>query len=35
MLEIKKYRFYFCPCTQDLYGDEVLKPSRSCSSPIC
>ena len=25
MLEIKKYRFYFCPCTQDLYGDEVLK----------
>ena len=25
MLEIKKYKFYFCPCTQDLYGDEVLK----------
>ena len=24
MLEIKKYHFYFCPCTQDLYGDEVL-----------
>lgn len=25
MLEIKKYKFYFCPCTQDLYGDEVLQ----------
>ena len=25
MLEIKPYKFYFCPCTQDLYGDEVLK----------
>lgn len=24
MLEIKKYTFWFCPCTQDLYGDEVL-----------
>ena len=24
MLAIKKYHFYFCPCTQDLYGDEVL-----------
>ena len=24
MLEIKKYQFWFCPCTQDLYGDEVL-----------
>ncbi len=25
MLEVKKYKFWFCPCTQDLYGDEVLK----------
>ncbi len=25
MLEIRKYQFWFCPCTQDLYGDEVLK----------
>ena len=25
MLEIKKYKFYFCPCTQDLYGDECLQ----------
>ena len=25
MLDIKRYKFYFCPCTQDLYGDEVLK----------
>lgn len=25
MLEVKPYTFYFCPCTQDLYGDEVLK----------
>ena len=25
MLDIKRYRFYFCPCTQDLYGDEVLR----------
>lgn len=25
MLDIKKYTFWFCPCTQDLYGDEVLK----------
>ncbi|MCI1666143.1 MAG: L-arabinose isomerase [Atopobiaceae bacterium] len=25
MLEIKKYKFWFCPCSQDLYGDEVLK----------
>lgn len=25
MLEIKKYKFWFCPCTQDLYGDEVLE----------
>ncbi len=25
MLEIRSYTFYFCPCTQDLYGDEVLK----------
>lgn len=24
MLEIRKYQFWFCPCTQDLYGDEVL-----------
>lgn len=25
MLEIKTYKFWFCPCTQDLYGDEVLE----------
>ena len=25
MLQIKKYQFWFCPCTQDLYGDEVLE----------
>ena len=24
MLSIKRYQFWFCPCTQDLYGDEVL-----------
>lgn len=24
MLGIKRYQFWFCPCTQDLYGDEVL-----------
>ena len=24
MLNIKQYKFWFCPCTQDLYGDEVL-----------
>lgn len=24
MLNIKRYKFWFCPCTQDLYGDEVL-----------
>jgi len=24
MLSIKQYKFWFCPCTQDLYGDEVL-----------
>lgn len=24
MLEIKKYQFWFCPCTQDLYGEETL-----------
>ncbi|QOY60865.1 L-arabinose isomerase [Thermophilibacter immobilis] len=25
MLKIKKYQFWFCPCTQDLYGDAVLE----------
>ena len=25
MLEIRNYKFYFCPCTQDLYGDECLQ----------
>ncbi|WP_321970909.1 L-arabinose isomerase [Paratractidigestivibacter sp.] len=25
MLEIRDYKFYFCPCTQDLYGDECLQ----------
>lgn len=25
MLKIRNYKFYFCPCTQDLYGDEVLE----------
>ena len=25
MLEIEKYQFWFCPCTQDLYGDAVLE----------
>ena len=25
MLEIPKYKFWLCPCSQDLYGDEVLK----------
>lgn len=24
MLGIKRHQFWFCPCTQDLYGDEVL-----------
>lgn len=24
MLDVNDYTFYFCPCTQDLYGDEVL-----------
>ncbi|OFK23707.1 L-arabinose isomerase [Olsenella sp. HMSC062G07] len=24
MLKVRKYQFWFCPCTQDLYGDEVL-----------
>ncbi len=24
MLEIKQYKFWFCPCTQDLYGQDVL-----------
>ena len=25
MLDIKQYKFWLCPCTQDLYGDEVLE----------
>ncbi len=25
MLEVERYQFWFCPCTQDLYGDEVLE----------
>lgn len=25
MLDIKQYKFWFCPCSQDLYGDEVLE----------
>ena len=34
MLEIKKYKFYFCPCTQDLYGDAVLEHVQQHSAEV-